>query len=177
MLVIKSLNFVKADILFLFLTFTPLGSPNQISRSRWLIQVGFQVRICLNPMYTELAGRLYRKQQRKPRKLGKAGSNMILHYDGKLVKEYTDGKKLKRKRLAVSVTCDEDHFLLGVTLVTDSTGACQTEEIIEILEENSLKEDIKGLVLDTTASNTLKEKGVNSRLNSYLGKTCYASCM
>ena len=74
--------------------------------------MGFQVRICLNPMYTELAGRLYRKQQRKPRKLGKAGSNMTLHYDGKLVKEYTDGKKLKRKRLAVSVTCDADHFLL-----------------------------------------------------------------
>ena len=95
----------------------------------------------------------------------KAGSNMILHYDGKLVKEYTDGKKLKRERLALSVTCDGEHFLLGVPPVTDSTGACQTEKIIEILEENSLKEDIKGLVFDTTASNIGKEKGVNSRLN------------
>ena len=68
---------------------------------------------------------------------------MILHHDGKLVKEYTDGKKLKRERLALSVTCDREHFLLGVPPVTDSTGACQTEKIIKILEENSLKEDIK----------------------------------
>ena len=95
----------------------------------------------------------------------KAGLNMILHYDGKLVKEYTDGKKLKRERLALSVTCDREHFLLGVPPVADSIGACQTEKIIEILEENSLKEDIKGLVFDTTASNIDKEKGVNFRLN------------
>ena len=68
---------------------------------------------------------------------------MILHYDGKLVKEYTDRKKLKRERLALSVTCDGEHFLLGVPPVTDSTGACQTEKIIEILEENSLKKTLK----------------------------------
>lgn len=31
----------------------------------------------------------------------KAGSNMILHYDTKSVKEFTEGKKLKRERLAL----------------------------------------------------------------------------
>ena len=35
---------------------------------------------------------------------------MILHNDGKLVKEYTDGKKLKRERLALSVTCNREHL-------------------------------------------------------------------
>ena len=48
----------------------------------------------------------------------KAGSNTILHYDGKLFKEYTDGKKLNRERLALSVTCDGGHFWLGVPPVT-----------------------------------------------------------
>ena len=45
-----------------------------------------------------------------------------------------------------------------------------SEKIIEILEENSLKEDIKGLVFDIIASNIGKEKGENSRLNIYLGR-------
>lgn len=98
----------------------------------------------------------------------KQGSNMILHFDGKIVKEYTKGKKLTRDRIAVSVNCEGEDTLLGIPPSINSTGECQTEVIIDVLESYGLKNEIKGLVFDTTPSNTGKEKGVCTRLNEYL---------
>ena len=98
----------------------------------------------------------------------KRGSDMVLHYDGKVVEEYTEEKKLKKERLAVSITCKGKHFLLGVPSCTDATGEKQYEKIIDLLQKYQIKDDIKGLVFDTTASNTGKDKGVNSRLNQYV---------
>ena len=93
-----------------------------------------------------------------------AGSNIILHYDVKLVKEFTKGKKLARETLALSITCDGEHSLLGVLYCSDAT---QTEAIIYLLRDYELNDAVKGLVFDPTASNTRREKGVNSRLNSH----------
>ena len=98
----------------------------------------------------------------------KRGSDMVLHYDGKVVEEYMEGKKLKKERLAVSITCKGKHFLLGVPSCTDATGEKQYEKIIDLLQKYQIKDDIKGLVFDTTASSTGKDKGVNSRLNQYV---------
>lgn len=107
----------------------------------------------------------------------KQGSIMILHFDGKIVKEYTKGKKLTRDRLAVSVNCEGEDTLLGIPPCINSTGECQTEKIIEVLESYGLKNEIKGLVFDTTASNTGKEKGVCNRLNEYLeGPVLHLAC-
>ena len=100
----------------------------------------------------------------------KQGSNMFLQYDGKIVKEYTKGKKLIQDRLAISVKCGDESSLLGIPPCLDGIGECQTNNIIEVLEEYQLKEEIIGLTFDTTASNTGREKGVNTRINQYLGR-------
>ena len=71
----------------------------------------------------------------------KAGSNIILHYDVKLVKEFTKGKKLARERLALSITCDGEHSLLGVPYCSDAT---QTEAIIDILRDYEVNDAVKG---------------------------------
>lgn len=98
----------------------------------------------------------------------KKESNMILHFDGKIVKEYTKGKKLTRDSIAVSVNCEGESMLLGIPLCVNSTGECQTDVIVKVLESYGLKNEIKGLVFDTTASNTGKEKGVGTRISEYL---------
>lgn len=100
----------------------------------------------------------------------KAGSNKILHYDGKIVKEFTHGKKMKNERIAVSVNIEGDNFLLGIPACESSTGECQSEEIIKLLESYNISEDVIGLVFDTTATNTGRHSGVNTRLNQYLNK-------
>ena len=98
----------------------------------------------------------------------KKDSCMILHFDGKIVKEYTKGKKLTRDRIAVSVNCEGENMLLGIPPCVNSTGESQTDVIVEILESYGLKDEIKGIVFDTTASNTGKDKGVCKRINEYL---------
>ena len=93
-----------------------------------------------------------------------------IHFDGKMVKEYTGGKKLVKDRLAISMKCEGENTLLGIPPCLNSTGECQTEVIINLLEEYDINEGVTGLVFDTTASNTGKEKGVCTRLNEYLGR-------
>jgi hypothetical protein len=70
----------------------------------------------------------------------------------------------------VSAKCNDENSLLAIPACVNSTGECQSEKIIVMLEQYQLKDDIQGLVFDTTASNTGREKGVNTRLNQYLEK-------
>ena len=70
----------------------------------------------------------------------KRGSDMVLHYDGKVVEEYTEETKLKKERLAVSITCKGKHFLLGVPSCTDATGEKQYEKIIDLLQEYQMED-------------------------------------
>ena len=100
----------------------------------------------------------------------KKGKPMILHYDGKIVKEVTKFKKLSRDRVALTVNIDNENYVLGVPPCPDSTGESQYCEINTLLNEYDIKDDIVGLVFDTTASNTGREKGVNIRLNQSLGR-------
>ena len=74
----------------------------------------------------------------------------------------------KRDRLAVSVNCEGENILLGIPPRLNSTGECQTKKIKEMLISYGLKNEIKGLVFDTTATNTGKDKGVCTRINEYL---------
>lgn len=64
--------------------------------------------------------------------MAKKGLNMFLHYDGKIIKEYTGGKQLSQDRLAVSVKCNDENSLLATPACVNSTGECQSENIIEI---------------------------------------------
>ena len=70
----------------------------------------------------------------------------------------------------VSLCCIEENTILGIPPCLQATGECQTEVIIQLLELYELKDDIKGLVFDTTAVNVGREKGVCTRINEYLGR-------
>ena len=82
------------------------------------------------------------------------------------MKEYTEGKKLARERIAVSVNCDGENMLLGIPTCISGTGKCQADAVSELLTNYELKNVIKGCVFDTTFTNTGKEKGGPSFLNS-----------
>ena len=49
---------------------------------------------------------------------------MFLQYDGKIVKEYTKGKKLIQDCLAISVQFGDESSLLGIPPCLDGTGEC-----------------------------------------------------
>jgi hypothetical protein len=83
---------------------------------------------------------------------------MFLHYDGKIIKEYIRGKRLIQDRLAVSVKCNDENSLLAIPACVNSTGECQSEKIIEILEQYQLKDDIQGLVFDTQHPTQVERK-------------------
>ena len=61
-------------------------------------------------------------------------SKMVLHFDGKIVKEYDKGRKLKREHIAVSINADGENMLLGIPICANSSGECETETILELLE-------------------------------------------
>ena len=76
---------------------------------------------------------------------------MILHYDRNIVKELTKGNKLSRDRVALTVKIDKVNYVLGVPPCPDESQYC---EINTLLNDYDVK--------DTTASNTGREKGVNT---------------
>ena len=105
------------------------------------------------------------------------GKSMILHFDGKIVQDYTDGKRLVRERVAVSINLEKENTLLGIPFCTDSTGESQSEAIKELIVQYELKDKIKGLVFDTTSTNTGKENGVCARISNYLQQPIlYLAC-
>ena len=68
------------------------------------------------------------------------GKRLVLHFDGKLVREISEDKKIsvEVERIAVSVTSpdfqDKDDVLLGVIQSGSSKGADQAEIILKLLE-------------------------------------------
>ena len=101
---------------------------------------------------------------------GIKGSPVLLHFDGNIIKESTKERKLQSDRLAVSINCIGENTILGIPPCLQATGECQTEVVIQLLELYELKDDIKGLVFETTAVNVGREKGVCTRINEYLGR-------
>ena len=53
------------------------------------------------------------------------------------------GKNLIRDIVAVSMRCEGENTLLGIPGCLDSTGECQAELIIRLLEQYGIKEDNK----------------------------------
>lgn len=76
----------------------------------------------------------------------------LLHWDTKLLPGLTRTEKVDRA--AVLVTSEDHEILLGVPIVCSSTGTAQADACLNLLKEHGLEENIRGLVFDTTASNT-----------------------
>ena len=98
---------------------------------------------------------------------------LVLHFDGKAVEEYTDGKKETKERIAV--ICSSPEFsppqVIGIPKIDSSSGEDIVNGIMDIIcsEDLDLSEYICGLSFDTTAANTGEWNGVCVGVEEALG--------
>lgn len=83
---------------------------------------------------------------------------VCLHWDGKLLPTITDGRE-KVDRVAIIVTSGEQEQLLGVPSIPHGTGKAQADVCLKTLDEWGLRDQLTGLVFDTTSSNTGLTRG------------------
>ncbi|KAK0053559.1 hypothetical protein Bpfe_017019 [Biomphalaria pfeifferi] len=93
---------------------------------------------------------------------------LLLHWDGKILPDI-DGSKENVDRIAVIVTGNGQEKLLGIPKMDRGTGEAQVNACIEVIEKWNLRSQIKGLVFDTTASNTGLHKGACVGIEEALG--------
>ena len=103
------------------------------------------------------------------------GKRLILHFDGKIVKEMSDLKNICHdvERIAISVTSPDFHvkddILLGIIQSESSKGSDQAEIILKLLEYYEISEQIVAVCTDTTSSNTGVKSGAIVLLSNVLG--------
>ena len=103
------------------------------------------------------------------------GKRLILHFDGKIVKEMSDLKNICNdvERIAISVTSPDFHvkddILLGIIQSESSKQSDQAEIILKLLEYYEISEQIVAVCTDTTSSNTGVKSGAIVLLSNVLG--------
>ena len=95
----------------------------------------------------------------------------VIHFDGKIVEELTNGVVTKRDRMAILVSSNDLEFpqLLGGPWLESGTGADQQAALAELIESWGLKEDLVGMGFDTTAANTGTWSGACVLFEKWLG--------
>ena len=84
--------------------------------------------------------------------------SVVVHWDGKMLR--LRGKILSnRVCVYISGVDQELRKLLGIPEAKDGTGEAEFNIVRNALEQWMVKEEVVGLVFDTTATNTGKEKG------------------
>jgi len=100
----------------------------------------------------------------------------LLHWDGKLLPDIT-GSKETVDRIAVLVTGGGEEMLLGVPKIGCSTGKQQAEACLTTLDEWGIRQQIRGLVLDATVSNTGLKNGACTFIEHSLDhKMAWVAC-
>ena len=90
---------------------------------------------------------------------------LALHWDGKLTKDRYNNK---HEAVSVIISDFKDSKLLGVQKLEKVIGKAQAQASYELLEVWNLKENVKALVFDTTASNTGWNQGTAKTLEKLL---------
>ena len=78
-----------------------------------------------------------------------------LHLDGAMIGEH--GTKVKYNRIAVvirSIDDKQEERIIAIPKTSDGSGAGESKVVITALEEAGIKDQIKSISFDTTASNT-----------------------
>ena len=111
------------------------------------------------------------------------GKRLVLHFDGKIVREISEEKNISEnvERIAVSVTSpdfdDRDDILLGVLQIENSKGSEQAKNILQLLEFYEITDNIFAICSDTTSSNTGVHSGAIVLLTSALDiRTLWLMC-
>jgi hypothetical protein len=95
---------------------------------------------------------------------------LILHWDGKIMDDYTAPGRERVDRLPILVSGHNVVKLLSVPKLHDGTAATTSQEIVRTMDEWGLRDRIKGLCFDTTASNTGVIGGVCVRLETEMDR-------
>lgn len=105
------------------------------------------------------------------------GKRLILHYDGKKVKELEEYSHItvSKERIAISVSSPDldetNDILLAIVESESSKGIDQADVILQTLNFFEITSDqIIGVCCDTTASNTGRENGANVIIGAMLDK-------
>jgi hypothetical protein len=95
---------------------------------------------------------------------------LVLHWDGKVMEDYTGSLHGRVDRLPILVSGQNVIKLLAVPKLHDQTAGTMTQSIVETIDEWRLRDRIKGLCFDTTASNTGEIGGVCIKLETEIGR-------
>lgn len=112
----------------------------------------------------------------KPKKMGIPPTvPFLLHWDTKLLPGLTRTERVDRA--AVLVTGEDHEILLGVPSVPSSTGTAQAEACLSLIRAYGFEENVKGVVFDTTASNTGMSAGACVKIQQGVTKELlWAAC-
>ena len=94
---------------------------------------------------------------------------LILHWDGKIMDDFTGPGREHVDRLPILVSGQNVVKLLSVPKLHDGTAATISRAVTESMDEWGLRNRIKGLCFDTTASNTGTKGGACIRLETEIG--------
>jgi hypothetical protein len=85
---------------------------------------------------------------------------LILHWDGKIMDDFTGPGRERVDHLPILVSGQDVVKLLCVPKLHDGTAVTMSRAVTENMDEWGLRNCIKGLCFDTTASNTGRKGGV-----------------
>ena len=90
-----------------------------------------------------------------------------MHFDGKIVPEFTDSKLSSKERCPILVSSPdfEGNKLLGIPAISSSKGADQVEGLLLLLEEYDIKDNIFATCCDSIAAQTEKYNGAMTLLD------------
>ncbi|XP_065660859.1 uncharacterized protein LOC136084580 [Hydra vulgaris] len=99
-----------------------------------------------------------------------SGKPIIVHFDSKIIKDYTGSIDETKDRICVLIRHDNQSHLLGAPGLEHGSGEAQFAAIQNLLDSFDLGQFIHGVCFDTTASNTGYLKGACARLANFHGR-------
>lgn len=97
--------------------------------------------------------------------------SFVLHFDGKSVQEFTQGRKMTNERLAILVSSPDLQApqLLGIPPVTSTKGHVMAVGIVKMARDWGILDKILGFCFDTTSPNTGIFRGACQQIEEELG--------
>ena len=96
---------------------------------------------------------------------------LVVHWDGKLIPDLTGHASLRKvERLPIIVSSSFHEQLLNVPALVSGTGQAIADAVVDALEEWKIKENVKAMSFDTTASNTGVRAGAAVLIEEKLNK-------
>ena len=92
------------------------------------------------------------------------------HFDGKVIMDITEGKRMKNDRIAIKASYQGQEQLLGVVVVDSSSGENQKEAIVNEFKKWDMIDNLSLLSFDTTSDNTGKCVGACTLIEKYLNR-------